>query len=83
MTIAKFGDCAFTATPVTQGEFGYIGTADIHDIVESAIKKWQTGGEHVAGYRGTITKQVGTAGDMPCDTDGGKQVQIAWTIGRA
>lgn len=81
-TLATFGDCAFSAQPVNGGESGYIGTSDIHDLVEDAIKRWQSAGS-VNGYQGTITKQVGTAGDMPCDSEGGTQVQIAWTLGRA
>ncbi|KAI5365308.1 Putative Ecp2 effector protein [Septoria linicola] len=83
-TLATFGTCSFSAQPVTSGQHGYIGNSDIHDLVEDAIKRWQTSGQSSAtAYRGTITKQVGSAGEMPCGSDGGVQVQISWTLGHS
>ncbi|PPJ52518.1 hypothetical protein CBER1_10261 [Cercospora berteroae] len=86
-TLADFGTCAFSVSTVSGGT-GYVGTDDVKNLISTAVGDWtralQDGKSKPTQYKGKIVQQVGSNGIVPCDnTQGGQQVEISWTIGRA
>ncbi|KXS98875.1 hypothetical protein AC578_10851 [Pseudocercospora eumusae] len=76
--VAVYGTCAFNA--VSFGGNSIIGNADVIDLINDSIEKFQDNG--YLGAKGSYNMYVASSGSVPCtsarSTD--KQVRVDWTI---